>query len=80
MRLMKRPNLRIVGIEEGEIQLKNTENIFNKIIEKNFPNLKEDKYMKIQEAYRKTNRLDFKKKSPCHIIVKALNIWSLIRC
>ncbi|KAL6065667.1 hypothetical protein STEG23_028028 [Scotinomys teguina] len=31
---MKRPNLRITGIEEGEeYQLKGTENIFNKIIE-----------------------------------------------
>ena len=38
---MKRTNLRIIGIEEGEeIQLKGTENIFNKIIEENFPNLK----------------------------------------
>ena len=31
---MKRPNLKIIGIEEGEeSQLKGTENIFNKIIE-----------------------------------------------
>ncbi|KAL6030403.1 hypothetical protein STEG23_017091 [Scotinomys teguina] len=38
---MKRPNLRIIGIEEGEeYQLKGTENIFNKIIEENFSNLK----------------------------------------
>ena len=30
---MKRPNLRIIGIEEEELQIKNTENIFNKITE-----------------------------------------------
>ncbi|KAL6084955.1 hypothetical protein STEG23_028303 [Scotinomys teguina] len=37
---MKRPNLRIIGIEEGEeYQLKGTENIFNKIIEENFPKI-----------------------------------------
>ena len=31
----------IIGIEEGEeTQVKGTENIFNKIIEENFPNLK----------------------------------------
>ena len=59
---MKRPNLRITEIE-GEVQLKNTENIFNKIIEKNFPNLKKDMTMKIQEAYRTSNRLDKKKSS-----------------
>ena len=38
---VKRPNIRIIGIEEGEeTQLKGAENIFNKIIEENFPNLK----------------------------------------
>ncbi|MFU1867910.1 RBD-like domain-containing protein [Enterococcus faecium] len=46
---VKRPNLRIIGIEEGEeIQLKGTENIFNKIIEENFPNLYKDMPMKVQ--------------------------------
>ena len=48
---MKRPNLRIIGVEEGEeLQLKGPENIFNKIIEENFPNLKKDTPMKVQEA------------------------------
>ncbi|KAL6065661.1 hypothetical protein STEG23_028022 [Scotinomys teguina] len=50
---MKRSNLRIIGIEKGEeYQLKGTENIFNKIIEENFPNLKKEMLMKVQEAYR----------------------------
>jgi hypothetical protein len=35
---MKRPNLRIIGIEEEDSQLKGSENIFNKIKEENFPN------------------------------------------
>jgi hypothetical protein len=40
---MKRPNLRIISIEESEdCQLKGPLNIFNKIIEENFPNLKEE--------------------------------------
>jgi hypothetical protein len=39
----KSPNLRIIGIKEGDdSQLKGLENIFNKIIEENFPNLKKD--------------------------------------
>ena len=70
---MKRPNLRIIGVEEEELQLKGTENIFNKIIEENFPNLKKDIPMKVQEAYRIPNRLD-QKKSPHHIIIKTQNI------
>jgi hypothetical protein len=36
---MKRPNLRIIEIEEDEdSQFKGPENIFNKIIEENFSN------------------------------------------
>jgi hypothetical protein len=37
---MRRPNLRIIGVDENEdFQLKRPANIFNKIIEENFPNL-----------------------------------------
>jgi hypothetical protein len=43
----KRPNLRILGIEEGEdVQAKGFHNIFNKIITEIFPNL--EKAMPIQ--------------------------------
>ena len=45
---MRRPNLRIIDIEESEdSQLKGPVNIFNKIIEENFPNLKKEMPMKI---------------------------------
>jgi archaeosine-15-forming tRNA-guanine transglycosylase len=38
---IKRPNLRIMGTEEGkEVNAKGIHNIFNKIITENFPNLK----------------------------------------
>lgn len=47
---MKRPNLRIVGIEEEESQLKGPENIFNKIIEENFPDLKKKMLVKVQQV------------------------------
>ena len=58
---MKRLDLRIIGVEEGEeLQLEGPENIFNEIIEENFPNLKKDIPMKVQEAYRTPNRLDQK--------------------
>ena len=50
---MKRPNLRIIGIEGSkDSQLKGSENFFNKIIEENFPNLKKEMAIKVQEAYR----------------------------
>ena len=60
---MRRPNLKIIGIEESEdSQLKGPVNIFNKIKE-NFPNLKKEMPMNIQEAYRTPNRLDQKRNS-----------------
>ena len=38
---MRRPNLRIIGVDENEdFQLKGPANIFNKIIEENFPHLR----------------------------------------
>jgi hypothetical protein len=56
---MRRPNLRIIDIEESEdSQLKGPENIFNRIIEENIPNLKKEMPMNIQEAYKSPNRLD----------------------
>jgi len=71
---MRRPNLRIIGIEVSEdSQLKGPVNIFNKIIEENFPNLKKEMPINIQEAYRTPNRLDQKRNSSRHIIVKTPN-------
>ncbi|MBX8819090.1 hypothetical protein HBA95_22575, partial [Ochrobactrum sp. MR31] len=61
---MIRPNLKIIDIEESEdSQLKGPVNIFNKIIEENFPNLKKEVPIHIQEAYRTPNRLDQKRNS-----------------
>jgi hypothetical protein len=71
---MRRPNLRIIDIEKGkDSQLKGPVNIFNKIIEENFPNLKKEMPMNIQEAYRTPNRLDQKRNSSWHIIIKTSN-------
>jgi hypothetical protein len=48
---MKRPNLRIIEIEESEdSQLKGPKNISNNIIEENFLNLKKEMTINIQEA------------------------------
>jgi hypothetical protein len=71
---MRRPNLRLIGIEESEdSQLKGPIKIFNKIIEENFSDLKKEMPMNIQEAYRTPNRLDQKRNSSCHIIIKTPN-------
>jgi hypothetical protein len=68
---IKRPNLRIMGIEEGkEVQPKRIHNIVNKIITENFPNLKKVMPIQVQEASRTPNRLDQNRTSPCHVIIK----------
>jgi hypothetical protein len=62
---MKRPNLRIISIKESkDSQLKRTVNIFNKIIEQNFTEPKEEMFISIQKAYRTPNRLDKKETPP----------------
>ena len=54
-------------------QFKGPANIFNKIIEENFPNLKKERNMNIKVAYRTPNRFDQKRNSFCHIIIKTPN-------
>jgi hypothetical protein len=45
-------------------------NKFNKIITENFPNLKIVLPIQVQEASRKSNRLNQYRTSPWHIIIK----------
>ena len=74
---MRRPNLKILGIDENEdFPLIGPANIFSKIIEENFPYIKKEMAMNIQEAYRTPNRRDQKRNSSRHIIIrttKAIN-------
>jgi hypothetical protein len=68
---IKRPNLRIMGIEVGEdVKAKGMCNIVNKIITENFPNLEKTMPIQVQEASRTPNRLDQNRTTPQHIIIK----------
>ena len=65
---MKRPSLTIIGIEGGEeTEVRDTENVCNKITEEHFPNLKKEMPIKAQESFSTSNRLDQKRKSSWHI-------------
>jgi hypothetical protein len=71
---MRRTKLRLIGIDENDdLQLKGPTNIFNKIIEENYPDLKKEITINIQEAYRTPNRLDQKRNSSQHIIIRTTN-------
>jgi hypothetical protein len=68
---IKRPNLRIMGIEEGEeVQAKGMRNICNKIITENFPNLEKSIAIQMQEASRTPNRPHQTKNTTQHTIIK----------
>jgi hypothetical protein len=68
---IKRPNLRIIGIEEEEeVQAKVMCNIFNKIITESFPNLEKLILIQMQELSRKPNRHNQNRTTPWHIIIK----------
>jgi hypothetical protein len=68
---IKRPNLRIIGIKEGEeVQAKGIHNIFNKIITENFTNLRKVLPIQVQETSRTPNKLDQNRTYPWHINIK----------
>ena len=49
---MKHINIHIIRIPEGEEEEQGIENLFEKVIMKNFPNLKREKVTQIQETQR----------------------------
>jgi hypothetical protein len=62
---IKRTNLRIMGIEEGEeVQAKGMCNILNKILTENFPNLEKTMPIQVQEDSRTLNRPDQNRTTP----------------
>ena len=67
-------NIRIIGVPEGEEEEQDIENLFEKIMKENFPNLVKEIDMQIQEAQRVPNKMDAKRPTPRHIIIKMLKI------
>ena len=72
---MKRSNIRIIGVPEGEEEEQEIENLFENIMKENFPNLaKEIDFQEIQEAQRVPKKLDPRKNTPRHIIITLAKI------
>ena len=60
---------------EGEEEEQEIENLFEQIMKENFPNLaKEIDFQEVQEAQRVPKKLDPKRNTPRHIIIKLLKI------
>ena len=59
-------NFRIIWVPEGEEQEQEIENLFEQIMKENFLNLAKE----VQEAQRVPKKLDPKRNTPRHIIIK----------
>ena len=67
---LKCSNILIIGVPEGEEEEQEMENLFEKIMEENFPNLaKEIDFQEVQEAQRAPKNLDSRKPTPSLIVI-----------
>ena len=67
----KHSNIWIIGIPEGEEEEQKIENLFKQIMKETFPNLaKEIYFQEVQEAQRVPKKLDPKRNTPRHNIIK----------
>ena len=67
---IKHTNIWIIGVPEEEEKKKGTEKIFEKIIVENFPNVGKEIVNQIQEAQRVHYRINARRNTPSHILIK----------
>ena len=63
-------NIHIIGVPEGEEKVQEIGNLIEKIIKEKFPNLVKEVDLQVQEAQRVPNKMDAKRPTPRHIIIK----------
>ena len=67
---MKHKNMRIIGIPEGEEEEQGIENLFEKVMMENFPNLRREKVTQIQETQRVPSKRNPMGPTARHIMAK----------
>ena len=68
--ILKRSNIQIIGVPEGEEEEQKIENLFEQIMKENFPHLaKEIDFHEVQEAQRVPKKLDPRRNTTRHIII-----------
>ena len=63
-------NICIIGIPEGEEEEQGIENLFEKVMMENFPNLRREKVTQIQESQTVPSKRNPKRPTARHIIIK----------
>uniref|UniRef100_A0A9L0R8N8 L1 transposable element RRM domain-containing protein n=1 Tax=Equus caballus TaxID=9796 RepID=A0A9L0R8N8_HORSE len=71
---IRRCNVRIIGIPEGEEKEKGAENLFKEIMAENFPNLVREMDLQVTEANRSPNFINARRPTPRHIVVKLAKV------
>ena len=71
---IKCTNILIIGVPEGEEREKGTEKLFKEIIAENFPNMGKDSLTQIQEAQRVPYKINPRRNTPRHILIKLTKI------
>ena len=64
----------IIGITKREERQEGNENVFEEIMAENFPNLKKEIDIQIQEAQRVSNKMDPNRPTTRHIIIKMAKV------
>ena len=67
---MKRNNIRIIGIPEEKEAEQGIENLVEKVMMENFPNLMREKFTQTQESQRVPSKRNPKRPTASHIIIK----------
>ena len=60
----KHSNIQIIGVPEGKEEEQEIENLHEKTMKENFPNVAKEIHMQVQEAQRVPNKLDRKRTTP----------------
>ena len=71
---IKRTNIQIIGVPEEEDKKKASEKIFEENIVENFPNMGEEIVNQVQEAQRVPCRINPRRNTPRHILIKLSKI------
>ena len=67
---IKRNNIRIIGVPEGEERKKGPKKIFEEIIVKNFPNMVKERATQVLEAQRVPGRINSRRNMSKHTVIK----------
>ena len=71
---IKRTNIHIIGVPEGEEREKGPKKMYKEIIVENFPNMGKEIATQVQEAQRVPGRINPRRNMPRHTVIKLTKI------